>query len=228
MTRNTITVRTLLVEDDPAIARLHRSYLESLNGFELVAVVHDLAGAIAALRSTEPDLVLLDLRLPDGTGIDLLRTIRRARPESFDVIMTTAVADHVHVESAVRLGVVDYLVKPFTRPEFDRRLTAYREGFLRRSVVDRRATLTQAEVDALRGAGPGPSLPKGLSSATLALVVGALDRTRARTATEIAAEVGVSRVSARRYLEHLVAQGRAGARPRYGGAGRPSTEYLAL
>lgn len=219
-------IRTLLVEDDPVIVALHREYLAGLEGFELVAHAATVAEAVEALNRENPDLVLLDVRLPDGTGINLLRALRRARPESFDVIMITAVADRVHVESARRLGVVDYIVKPFSGHELIRRLTNYREGELRRRRSARASgTLTQREIDALRGVGGVVALPKGLSEATLALVEKALWQAPGRTATEISEQVGLSRVSARRYLEHLVALDVAEAQPRYGGTGRPSIEY---
>lgn len=217
-------VRTLIVEDDPAIAALHRGYVEDLAGFALVGVAATVAEAVDLLQSEAPDLVLLDVRLPDGTGIGLLRAIRHARPEAFDVIMTTAIADHAHVGAAAHLGVVDYLVKPFTRFEFNRRLTDYRETFVRRGTAEPGRTLDQAEVDRLRGVAPAPNLPKGLSPATLELIADALDG-QPRTASEVAEQVGLSRVSARRYLEHLVTEGIARSQPRYGTTGRPSTEY---
>lgn len=222
-------IRTVLVEDDPAIVALHRQYLSDIEGFELVAHAATIAEAVEALNRANPDLVLLDVRLPDGTGINLLRAIRRARPEAFDVIMITAVADRLHVESARRLGVVDYLVKPFSRHELSRRLTSYREDALRRRrAVRSEGALTQRDVDALRGVGDVNALPKGLSEATLVLVEKELRRAPGRTATEISEKVGLSRVSARRYLEHLVALGVAEANPRYGGTGRPSIEYAAV
>lgn len=224
--RRTDTIRTLMVEDDPVVAALHREYLAVLPGFELVGEAGTVADAVRMLEATTPDLVLLDVQLPDGTGLALLRELRRARVRTPDVIMITAMSSRLHVEAARRLGVVDYLVKPFSRVEFERRLGAFRDSHRRRGQVAAHRPLSQAEVDSLRGSGHQAPLPKGLAPASLEAVEQALADGEPRTATEVGDLVGFSRVSARRYLEHLVSEGLALAQPRYGGTGRPSTVYV--
>ncbi|GGA65854.1 transcriptional regulatory protein [Pseudoclavibacter endophyticus] len=221
-------VTVVIVEDDDAVAALHRRYLETMPEFTVLGRAADVAGALALLERERPELVLLDLHLGDGSGMDLLRRVRALRPDDFDVIMITAVPDRAVVERAVRLGIADYLLKPFTQRDFAKRLGAYSKVREARRRAPAHRPLSQADIDALRDPlGDVRSLPKGLAPATHEAVSWALRGAGGpRTASEIGAEVGVSRVSARRYLEQLVRDGHATSRPRYGEPGRPNMEYV--
>ncbi|WP_091232413.1 response regulator [Microbacterium sp. 3J1] len=220
-------IRTLIVDDDALTLELHRTYLERIDGF---VVRGECSGARAALNAVleqprdEPfDLVLLDITMPDGSGIDVLRTLR-ARSAAVDVIAITGVRDADTVRQMAALGVHTYLVKPFPFAVFRERLTAYREHREHARATDGEAT--QAEIDALLGRGTGTiALPKGLSAATLQAVTAELRAGAALSASEAADRLGMSRVSARRYLEHLAAEGIVARGARYGARGRPETEY---
>lgn len=220
-------IRTLLVDDDALTLELHRSYLERIDGF---AVAAECAGARAAVQAVldtarpEPfDLVLLDITMPDGSGIDVLRTVR-AKAAPIDVIAITGVRDADTVRQMAALGVYQYLVKPFPFAVFRDRLIAYREHREQARVTDGAAT--QAEIDALLGRTTGTlPLPKGLSATTLARVSAELRAGGALSASEAADRLGMSRVSVRRYLEQLAAEGIVVRRARYGARGRPETEY---
>jgi response regulator of citrate/malate metabolism len=174
--------------------------------------------------------VLLDMNLPDIHGLDLCRRIRSSGLE-VDVIAITAVRDVAVVRAAVSLGIVLYLIKPFTFATFAEKLGSYR-GFSARldaQAPDTHALATQGEVDAsfamLRAPGQ-PQLDKGLAAETLDAVVAALrDGDTAISAAELAVTLELSRVTARRYLEHLVAVGLVQRAPRYGTPGRPELEY---
>ncbi|MFD0997127.1 two-component system CitB family response regulator [Pseudoclavibacter chungangensis] len=221
--------RVLVVEDDFAVARLHRRYLDAIGGFEIVDSVLTIADAERALAHTAVDLVLLDMFLPDATGIDLLRRVRSAASTPLDVIMVTAAPEPELVRQALELGVVDYLLKPFRPEEFELRLRRYAQ---RRSRADAlaAAALSQAQIDALQGRHPAPtqtaSLPKGLSRTTAALVRDELRRLDGPvTAAELGELMGMSRVSARRYLEYFAGRDRVEVRPKYGDAGRPQHLY---
>ncbi|MFS0794970.1 response regulator [Microbacterium sp. 1P10AE] len=220
-------IRVLVVDDDALALELHAAYVGRVPGFE---VVGQAAGARAALTAiADParpiDLVLLDMTMPDGGGLDVARRVR-AIGAGVDIIAVTAVRDAATVRAAVSTGVVQYLIKPFTFAAFRERLEAYRtyvEG------LDRAAgDATQSEVDALLGSlrTVAPTLPKGLSDETLQAVA-----ERVRTAsgslssTEVGEHEGMSRVTARRYLEHLADAGRVRREPRYGGPGRPEITY---
>ncbi|MDQ1129110.1 response regulator [Microbacterium sp. SORGH_AS_0888] len=194
-------VRVALVDDDALTLELHRSYVERLDGF---AVVAECGGARAALTAlADPaiaaDLVLLDMSMPDGTGLDVLRHLRAAG-STIDVIAVTSMRDAATVRATASLGVVQYLVKPFTFATFRERMTEYRA--LHERAAHAVGSATQEEIDRLLSTGRSPApapLPKGLSGDTLDLVGTAL-RARPLTASEAAASTGLSRVVARRYL----------------------------
>ncbi len=220
--------RTLVVEDDPVVATVHRGFVESHPRFVVVGEARTGADALRLASALRPDLVLLDLHLPDIGGLDVLQRLRMLPGPPVDVVATTAVRELDSVRQAMAGGVVAYLVKPFTSAALRARLD---EVWQRREDVRRaQDTLDQDEVDQLL-AGPRAAdrPPKGLSGRSRDLVREALARLCGAvpdaSAAEVAEAVGMSRVSARRYLEHLVAEGHAQVTPRYGATGRPETRY---
>lgn len=221
-------IGVLLVDDDALTLELHRTYVERLDGFEVVSECTGARAAISAIleHGDAIDLVLLDVTMPDGTGVDVLRHVR-ARGAAVDVIAITGVRDADVVRRMVALGVAQYLVKPFPFALFRERLEQYRE--YRRRARDAEGTTTQSEIDellgALRPAASAP-LPKGLSADTLDRVSRDVRAHGPVSSSEAAERLGMSRVSARRYLEHLAAAGRVERAPRYGTPGRPESEYL--
>lgn len=224
--------RVLVVDDDFAVAGLHRGFVEAHGGFEVVGSAHTGADAIEQTERLSPDLVLLDVYLPDMSGVEVLAELRRRVDPPVDVIAITAARELETVRAAMAGGVLHYLVKPFPAHVLRERLDDYLRRWedLRRS-AQRSEGLDQHDVDRLLGTATSPHsgqqpLPKGLSAHTLGLVSKALQRQPTdASAQEVADLVGVSRVSARRYLEHLVATGRAQVSPRYGAAGRPENRY---
>jgi response regulator of citrate/malate metabolism len=217
-------VRTLVVEDDPLLADAHRTFVGRVAGFTCVGVATDGASALRQLSEVPVDLVLLDMGLPDMSGLDVLRALR-ARAVPVDVIAVTSMRDLEVVRSAVSGGVVQYLLKPFTFGAFRDKLERYADY---RAATLSEQPAAQGDIDRalahLRGS-EAAGLPKGLSQDTLELVVRAVrEAAEPVSASEIAALLGVSRVTARRYLEHLADAGQAARRPRYGG-GRPEHVY---
>lgn len=220
-------IRVLVVEDEPVAAEAHAAYVGRVDGFEVAATVGTSQAALKALQDNVVDVVLLDMNLPDRHGLDIIRAMR-AGGHRADVIAVTSARDLEVVRSAVSLGVVQYVLKPFAFATLRDRLAAYRSyrEQLRAGHVD-----TQAEVDQVF-AGVRPSapaaLPKGMSEELLAKVAQALREAgegAGRSASELAEVLGVSRVTARRYAEHLC-EGRLAVRSsRYAGAGRPEVEY---
>jgi response regulator of citrate/malate metabolism len=223
-------IRTLVVEDDPLAAEAHASYLARMDGFEVTGVVGTAAAALAAIRASlggdRIELVLLDMNLPDGHGIEVARRLRSAGV-AVDIIAITAVRDIDVVHSAVSVGIVQYLIKPFAFPTFAAKLQTYAE--YRRRLETGSANATQSDVDRMLASLRAPSdvpLPKGLSQPTLQAVVDHLrDADRALSAAEVAEPLHLSRVTARRYLEHLADSERISRAPRYGAPGRPELEY---
>lgn len=222
------TIRVLVVEDEPLLADAHRAYTERVPGFSVVGVVHTARDAMAALRQGTGggvDLVLLDFRLPDLHGLEVCRALRAAG-SSTDVLAVTSARDLTMVRAAVALGVTHYLLKPFTFAAFRDKLERYAE--YRRQALADGAVVAQHEVDrmfaTLRGA-DADTLPKGLGAETLDAVLAALRAEPGLSATEVSTRTGTSRVTARRYLEHLVSTGQVSRNPRYGTPGRPEVEY---
>ena len=219
-------IGVLVVDDDFMVARIHRGYVEKLPGFRVLGEAHTAAAALQSVQAQRPDLVLLDIYLPDRSGLEVLREVRAMPGVAPDVIVITAARDVETVRAAMHGGVANYLVKPFTFATFSDRLERYAEG--RRS-LSRGGELQQSDVDRafelVRRSGPA-SLPKGLSTTTCALVIEVLQAADGDlSAVETAERVGISRVSARRYLEHLSTTGQVTQRPRYGSAGRPEHRY---
>lgn len=229
-------LRVLVVDDDFMVARVHRKFVERVPGFEVVGEVRSGAEALDAVRELRPDLVLLDIYLPDMTGLEVLRSLR-ADADPVDVLVVSAARDLETVQEAFRGGAVQYLIKPFTAEAMRDRLTDFqRRHRSMQSAVAGSGEMAQREVDALFGAAAAarrPSdaeLPKGLTVQTLQLVGSALRSATSEegvtlSATECADEVGLARVSVRRYLEHLVTTGHAEVSLRYGRAGRPERRY---
>lgn len=215
-------IRVLVVEDDPVAADAHHLYVGRVPGFTVVAVAHSRAEAVRALERTPVDLLLLDLYLPDGHGLQLLRSLRAAG-HSADVIAVTSARDLSVVREGVSLGVVQYVLKPFTFATLRDRLARYAEF---RAAAGEASG--QEEVDRALGVlrAPQPNrLPKGLSAPTLEAVTRVLRASDGVTAAVAGAELGISRITARRYLEHLVTVGRAARSPQYGQVGRPELYY---
>lgn len=192
----------------------------------IVGTAHTGEQAIEAVEALRPDLVLLDLYLPDLFGLDVIPRLRTAGHDC-DVMVITAAREADAVRGAVRQGVVDYLLKPFDYEDLQPRLERYatQRGRLLTTVVR-----GQADVDRfLAGAFAPPAggtLPKGLSVETAQLVERALREADGTvSAAETATDIGISRVSARRYLEYFHATGNADVSLRYGTAGRPERRY---
>lgn len=217
----------LVVDDDFMVAKIHTRYLETVPGFRVVGTVHTGAAALAALTGQSVDLMLLDVYLPDMTGIDLLRRVRQEFP-TVDVLIVTAARELDTVREAMQGGAVSYLIKPFEYGALGERLAHYRRT---RSLLETTDQVEQHQVDQLFGLGAGlttgaagAELPKGLSRESSDAVRGLLSRYGALSATECAEKVGMSRVSARRYLEYLEQAGVAEVSLKYG-AGRPERRY---
>lgn len=213
-------ISVLVVDDDFMVARIHSGYVARVPGFRVVATAHNGVDAVAAVEEHRPDLVLLDIYLPDMSGLDVLKSLH-----DVDVLMISAARDVPTVREAMRAGAINYLIKPFTAAALAERLAQYADT--RKQLTSMGAEIRQDDVDRLFGVAKTPTaLPKGLSAATCALVAEALKQADGDlSAVEAAEATGLSRVSARRYLEYLCAAGRAELHPRYGTAGRPEHRY---
>jgi response regulator of citrate/malate metabolism len=220
-------IRVLVVDDDFMVARLHSSVVARQPGFEVAGIASTGTDALRAVDATRPDLVLLDIYLPDMTGLEVLRRLREGSGEDIDVIVISAARDLDTLRTALRGGVFQYLVKPFEIESLQQRLGEYA---VHRAELEELTEAGQEDVDRVFRASGGRVvgvLPKGISPETTDLVLRALEAADedGLSATECAESTGLSRSSTRRYLEHLVSVGTAEMRPRYGAAGRPERRY---
>ena len=216
-------IRVFIVDDDFMVAKVHSGYVNKTPGFEVVGVAHTGTDALRAIDELRPDLVLLDIYLPDMDGVSVLRELRASASADTDVIVISAANDVDTVRAAMRGGVLHYLIKPFTYAALYDQLKHFA------ALHERLGALSQAgqsDVDQVFGGRPSGAgaLPKGLSGETATLVAEALRSAEDVSAAECAARTDISRVSARRYLEHFVATGQADVRLRYG-TGRPERRY---
>ena len=212
----------LVVDDDFMVASIHIRFVERIPGFAVVGTAATGGAALDEVERLHPDLVLLDVHLPDITGIEVLRRLR-AGGNQVGVVMVTAAREADTVRAAAAGGAAHYVVKPFEFDDLRLRLEAWRDAHDALTAE----TPAQDEIDAVFTpviAGPPKSLPKGLSVPTADSVLEVLDSGVEVSASECADRVGISRVSARRYLEHFVETGRATVRLQYGG-GRPERRY---
>lgn len=219
-------IRVLVVDDDFRVASIHAAYLAKIAGFTVVGQAHTAKDAVAAVDELKPDLMLLDLYLPDEHGLDLVARLRRDGHPPVDIVVITAAKDSDSVRAAMQHGALHYLLKPFSFPALRDKLLSYaqmraRLGSLREP--------DQRNVDRVFGALRSPDQlagGKGRSPHTLQMVERLLvDASQPLSAAEVAQQTGMSRATAQRYLSHLHELGRVAVELRYGTSGRPEHRY---
>ncbi len=222
---NTAT-RVMIIEDDIAIAELHHKYLSQLSGLEVVGIATTRMEAEMQLEVLKPDLLLMDVYLPDGTGLEILNTLR-TNNQTCDVILITAARDVDTLQQAMRGGVVDYLLKPVMFPRLEAALQKY---ISQRQQLDVAESLDQNLVDKMLQSSVSVEntpqrLPKGIDGVTLDKIRALFGGEVMFTADEAGEKIGASRTTARRYLEYLISSGELEADLNYGTVGRPERCY---
>lgn len=213
----------LIVDDDFMVADIHRRFVERIDGFRAVGVARTGTEALTAAAELRPALILLDVYLPDMSGLAVLQQLRAAG-DRVGVIMITAARELDTVRGALDGGAADYLIKPF---EFDQLRAKLGTFAARADALAADGGADQSMIDALFSgttAATAAVLPKGLGTETGQLVLDAIHAAGEVSAAECADLVGISRVSARRYLEHYLGTGLLELRLQYG-AGRPERRY---
>ena len=217
-------IRTLVVDDDFRVASIHAAYVAKVPGFSVVGQAHSAESLVTSLGPLQPDLILLDLYLPDHHGLEVLKRLRQpaSRANNVDVIVITAASDPTSVRSAMQCGAVHYLLKPFGFPALQDKLIAYQAMRRQLNALQR---ADQPSVDRLYSVMSGaPNTP--VSSPTLGLIEELLAKdTGWLSASGVASNLGISRATAQRYLSRLEAAGRIAVTLRYGSAGRPEHRY---
>ncbi|AZU62827.1 response regulator [Neobacillus mesonae] len=226
-------IEVLIVEDDLRVAEIQRRFLEQIEGFQTVGIAASHEEAKTLIDILQPDLLLLDIFFPDMNGLDFLKEIKQ-QPKQMNVIMITAAKEIHKVQEAISIGVFDYIIKPVVFERFKQSLLRYKDYHKKLVQLEEDGLhVTQQQVDKLlrkeieAGTSEKSYLPKGIDPLTLEKVLEVLGREiRGLTAEIVAKEVGVSRTTARRYLEHLVSEEKIEADLAYGTVGRPERVYI--
>ncbi|MDP9118181.1 MAG: response regulator [Actinomycetota bacterium] len=219
-------IRTLVVDDDYRVAHIHAASVERIDGFTCVGEAHSAAEARLAIADLKPDLLLLDVYLPDEDGLSLLRSLNVAGGSTVDCILVTAARDVDTVRTAFRAGALRYLVKPFGFAQLREQLDSYRRW---RQRIDSSGEADQATIDSLYGLLRAPSTLGStrhqLAPTPRKILDAVRDATCAIGAAEVAEQVGISRPTAQRYLADLERTGIVELVLSYGATGRPVNRY---
>lgn len=222
-----------IIEDDVRIAQLQQNFIDQMTGFNVIGIAHSLSEASEQLPILRPQLIILDLHLPDGSGLSLLSQLHKLSPQS-DVIVITAAKEISSLQQAMRGGVFDYILKPMTATRFKEALNHYQD-FMSAQQTSKQGSqaIDQDFVDSLIARQPSKKgqrqhLPKGIDEHTLSAIRAFLPH-QANTpfnAKELAENMGLSRSTARRYLEFLVSLDEVITDQVYGQIGRPERKYI--
>ncbi|WP_153730526.1 response regulator [Sporosarcina obsidiansis] len=230
------TLQVLIVEDDFRVAEINRRLVESITGFQVIKVVNSSVDTLYFLQHTKqlPDLILLDVYIPDSPGLDLFWQIRKEYA-TIDIVLLTAAKESDTVKSALQGGVFDFLIKPIDFDRFNKTITRYRA---QKILLSSKKEINQEDVDRLLFGGESRAgtsisadgLPKGIDRLTLERIEEILNHssTEGMTAMDTGEAAGVSRSTARRYLEYLVSVEKARAMLHYGDVGRPERTYVKM
>ncbi|RHW39791.1 response regulator [Lysinibacillus yapensis] len=220
-------VEVLIVEDDKRIANIHLKFIEKINGFQSIGVAYNAEEAFDWVETVKPDLVLLDVFFPDKLGTDILEFIKRNSPET-DIIFITAASETEILKKAFRGGVIDYLLKPVTFEKFKECLETYQT---KRRLLEKKSRLEEHEIKEIwsssKEISAGELPPKGIDVITRGKVYDYLvSCPEGTTAEKLGKDMGLSRSTARRYLEHLVSESKVYTDLIYGTVGRPERRYI--
>lgn len=218
--------KVLIVEDDPMVAMINEQYIGRNKNFQIVGKCRDGKSALDFLEKNEADLLILDVYMPQMDGFETLQQIRNKKL-SVEAIMVTAANDCESLEEALHLGIVDYLVKPFT---FDRFQMALEKFIAQNIAMKDLVTLNQKNIDFIVENVRKKSEdvhPKGIQEKTLQLIMEHLKTNSGKwlTGDEIAEKVGLTGVTVRRYMNYLAEAGKVIGEMNYETGGRPCMVY---
>jgi response regulator of citrate/malate metabolism len=219
-------IRVMIVEDDFMVARINRDLTHQISGFRVVKVAGTAREALDTLEKEPVDLVMLDVYLPDRTGVELLKAFRRG-DHPVDVVMITAAHDAPTVEESMRYGIFDYIIKPFSFDRYKACLVNYRK---QKAAISRQKTLSQERVNEFTGFQDVPrsrdGFPKGIQEQTLQRVEEAIGKFGPNFSIHDLLDVlPLSRATNRRYLEFLTDAGVLEKSLAYRKVGRPTVLY---
>lgn len=219
-------IKVLIVEDDPMVADINKRYIQDFQELTVVGICNNGKDALDILNRNNIDLVILDVYMPKLTGIELLKEIRK-REINTEVIMVTAEHESKNINEVLKLGAIDYLVKPF---EYNRFVEAVNKFLAKYKIVNTNNTLNQGEIDKIVGNNinlNSSNIKKGLQEKTLKNVRVFMENNKNKlyTSEEIADSLGLSRVTIRRYMNYMMEIKELISEIDYETGGRPSIKY---
>jgi two-component system, CitB family, response regulator CitT len=227
-----LKIRAVIAEDDFRVADIHEKFLKNFDEIEVVGKAVNAKKTLRILEQKSPDLLLLDVYMPDQLGTDLLPDIRKKFP-NVDIIMITAATDKEQLEKALHYGVENYLIKPVEMKRFNQVIEEYLKKV---HLMKSKQEIDQDFVDLILKKGSsvlesndGQDLPKGVDEITLAKVIEVLEGSDiGLSAEQVSGQIGASRTTARRYLEYLISVKKCKTEVVYGVVGRPERRYYKI
>ncbi len=222
-------IEVLIVEDNHKISKTHQAFVEKLEGFKVTGVANTIEDARLLLSTLQPDLILLDIYFPESSGMEYLKEIR-SQNNPVDVILITAAKEVEMLHNALHGGAFDYMIKPVFFKRFEESLTSYRNH---RRQLHLLGNMTQEDANRFFRKPEktlptsGEETPKGIDPVTLKTIT-ELFRDKGTVsigAEELGKRVGISRTTARKYLEYLTGTGFLEVTLDYGTKGRPERKY---
>lgn len=218
--------QVLLIEDDPMVQEVNRQFVERIEGFSVIGTSPNGYEGIQMIKQLKPDLIFIDIFMPAQNGIETIHQVRK-EGYSVDIIAITAASDIETIRDVLQNGAFDYIMKPFKFERIKKSLENYRSF---RKQLQSKTTLTQQDLDQIRFEKEdyeSTDLPKGLNEVTFKKIIRYLnEQTEPLSAEEVAEQVGLARVTARRYLDYLEKSGHISIDIQYGGVGRPVNRYI--
>lgn len=222
-----MVINVLVVEDDPMVTDIHKKFINAIQDFNVIGVASNGEEALDILENNDVNLIILDIFMPNMDGIETMKNIRE-KGKDVDIILITAAMEGDTVKKCLRFGALDYILKPFKFERLCVSLENYKKMYLARHGYP--GKYDQSDIDNLlltaRDITGSNELPKGLQNTTLEKVIEKMTEiAKPLSADELSAICGISRVTARRYLEYLVYYGKAVVEPRHMKVGRPLNKY---
>ena len=220
-------IRIIIVEDDPLVAQLNAAYLSRIEGVQVTGVFSNGQAALEHLKKHSTELAVVDVYMPICNGIELLRQIR-ANGIQTAVIMITAATELAVVDDALLLGIVDYLIKPFSYERLRDTVRRFRDKLsLRQGVEKANQDMVDKRMGKRTPKKANDDLPKGLNARTLAAIREGVDHSPdgEHTCESISAASGLSRVTVRHYLNYLIERDVLTSSIDYETGGRPRVLY---
>lgn len=228
-------IKVMIIEDDPMVMEINYRFLNKIEGFEVYKKARTLKEAYDYILETKLDLILLDIYLPRENGLEFLKKLRKNEIE-IDAIIITADRSKDSFKKALMYGAVDYIVKPFTFDRFQETFKSYRNKCVK---LDKVEELEQNTIDRLISNKnydehgrenifeKDTHLIKGLNKFTYEKIWEYIyERQEYFTAEEVAKDLGMARITIRKYLEHMEEQGKLELKLEYGKVGRPKHKYI--